>query len=123
MPSPANSEILSVRREVTCKKDGRRRQPETVYLLTSLGPERATPQHLLRLNRAYWGIENRVHYVRDVALREDHCCIRKGSLPRLLVAFANLSISILRLLRTRNIQRRMGQLRLDPNADVAPLLG
>ena len=115
--------VAQVRREVAYKKDGRRRQPETVYLLTSLGPEPATPERLLRLNRAYWGLENRVHYVPDVALREDHSRIRKGSLPRLLAAFANRAISILRLLRTGTIQRRMGQLRLNPNAAVALLLG
>ncbi len=53
------------------QKDGRKRKPETVYLLTSLPPEVATPQLLLQLNRASLGIENRVHWVRDVALRED----------------------------------------------------
>ena len=115
--------VAQLRREVEYKKDGRRRKPETVYLLTSLPPEVATPQRLLRLNRSYWGIENRVHWVRDVALDEDHSRIRKGSLPRLLAAFANLAISILRLLRTTNIKRRMRQLHLDPNGAVALLLG
>ena len=115
--------VAQLRREVTYKKDGRQRRPETVYLLTSLPPKRATPQRLLRLNRCYWGIENRVHYVRDVALREDRSRIRKGSLPRLLAAFANLAISILRLLKTTNIKRRMGQLRLNPDAAVALILG
>ena len=115
--------VAQVRREVEYKKDGRQRKPETVYLLTSLPPEVATPQRLLRLNRSYWGIENRVHWVRDVALDEDHSRIRKGSLPRLLAAFANLAISILRLLRTTNIKRRMRQLHLDPNGAVALLLG
>lgn len=115
--------VAQVRREAEYKKDGRQRQPETGYLLTSLPPERATPERLLRLNRCYWGIENRIHYVQDVALREDHSRIRKGSLPRLLAAFANLAISILRLLKTTNIKRRMGQLHLNPNAAVALLLG
>ena len=49
--------VAQVQREVEYKKDGRKRQPETVYLLTSLPPEVATPQLLLQLNRAYWGIE------------------------------------------------------------------
>ena len=114
--------VAQVRREAEHKKDGRQRQPETVYLLTSLPPEVATPQRLLRLNRSYRGIENRVHWVRDVAVDEDHSRIRKGSLPRLLAAFANLAISILRLLTT-NSKRRMRQLHLDPNGAVALLLG
>lgn len=102
--------------KVECKNDGRQRAPETVYLLTGLQPER-----LLRLNRPCWGIENRVHYVRDVALREDASRIRKGSLPRLIATIANLAISILHLLKTKNIQRRMDQLHLNPDGAVALL--
>lgn len=34
--------VAGVRREAEYKKDGRQRQPETVYLLSSLPPERAT---------------------------------------------------------------------------------
>ena len=115
--------VAQLRRQVEYKKDGRKRKPETVYLLTSLPPEQATPRRLLRLNRCYWGIENRIHWVRDVALREDHSRIRKGTLPRLLAAFANFAISLLRLLKTPNIKRRMAQLRLHPNQAVALLLG
>ena len=95
--------VAQLRRQVESKKDGRKRKPETVYLLTSLPPEQAPPRRLLRLNRCYWGIENRIHWVRDVALREDHSRIRKGTLPRLLAAFANFAISLLRLLKTPNI--------------------
>ena len=114
--------VAQVHREVTYKKDGRQRRPETVYLVTSLGPEQVTPQQLLHLNRSHWGIENRVHYVRDVAVGEDKCRIRKGSLPRLMAAVSNLAISILRLLETKNIKRRMSQLSMDPNGTVALLL-
>ena len=75
--------VAQVKRETVFKKSGRQRKPETVYLVTSLPPERATPKQLLALNRSYWGaVENGVHYVRDVALGEDACRVRKGSLPR-----------------------------------------
>ncbi len=115
--------VAQVRREVEFKKDGRQRQPETIYLVTSLRPDQITPQRLLQLNRHYWGIENRVHSVRDVALREDRSRIRKGALPRLLAAISNFAISLLRLLKVKNIQRRMSQLRFQPNAAVRLLLG
>ena len=39
-----------------------------------------------------------------------------------MAAVSNLAISILRLLETKNIQRRMSQLSLDPNGAVALLL-
>ncbi len=115
--------VPQVRREVEFKKDGRQRQPETIYLITSLRPDQITPQRLLQLNRDYWGIENRVHSVRDVALREDRSRIRKGALPRLLAAISNFALSLLRLLKVKNIQRRMSQLRFQPNAAVRLLLG
>ena len=114
--------VGQVRREVEYKKDGRKRQPETVYLLTSLPPEVATPERLLQLNRAYWGIENRVHWVRDLVLRED-ASLRKGALPRLWAAFANVLISILPLLKIQGIKRRMNQLDLRPDSAVELLLG
>ena len=120
---PGVRSVARVRREVEYKKDGRKRKPETVYLLTSLSPEVATPQRLLQLNRAYWGIENRVHWVRDVALREDASRLRKGALPRLWAAVANVVISILRLLKTNGIKRRMNQLHLRPDSAVELMLG
>ena len=120
---PGVRSVAQVRREVEHKKDGRKRKPETVYLLTSLPPEVATPQLLLQLNRAYWGIENRVHWVRDVALREDASRLRKGALPRVWAAVANMAMSILRLLKTQRIQRRMNQLHLRPDSAVELTLG
>ena len=33
---------------------------------------------------AHWRIENRLHWRRDVTLREDHCQVRKGEAPRIL---------------------------------------
>lgn len=115
--------VAQVQREVACKKDARKRKPETVYLLTSLAPELATAELLLQLNRTYRGIENRVHWVRDVALREDASRLRKGALPRLWAASANLVISILRLLRVPGIKRKMNQLHLRPDSAVQVLLG
>ena len=115
--------VAQVRRQTEFTKDGRQRKPEAVCLLTSLSAEQATPERLLELNRGHWGIENRVRYVRDVAMGEDRSRIRKGTLPRLPAAFANLAISILRLLGTTNISRRMSQLRMQPNAAVGMLLG
>ena len=99
--------------------DGKRRQPETVYLITSPPPDQATPARLLAWNRGCWGaVENGIHYALDVALREDHCGVRKGALPRVMAALANLAISILRLFRVRNIKRRMEQLHLRPDSTV-----
>jgi predicted transposase YbfD/YdcC len=44
---------------------------EIVYGLTDLSPQQASPARLLALSRDYWGIENGLHYRRDVTLHED----------------------------------------------------
>lgn len=41
------------------------------YGITSLSRKRAHSQHLLALKRKYWGIENGLHYRRDVTFHED----------------------------------------------------
>lgn len=70
-------------------------QRETVYLITSLSPKKASPERLLTLNRGHWEVENRVHYVRDVSLNEDRRYLRKN--PAMFAALRNLVISICRL--------------------------
>jgi hypothetical protein len=42
---------------------------KTVYAITSLTTDEAGPERLLALSREHWGIENRLHYVRDVTRR------------------------------------------------------
>jgi hypothetical protein len=76
---------------------------ETSYFITSLPPEEASPGRLLRLLRGHWGIENRVHWVRDVTLDEDRCQVRCGSGPQVMAALRNTVIGLLRLKRVRNI--------------------
>jgi len=44
---------------------------ETVYGVTSLTADQASPEHLLALNRGHWLIENGLHYRRDQTLHED----------------------------------------------------
>ncbi len=75
----------------------RRTSTETVYGVTSLGPEQASASELLRLNRGHWEIENRLHYVRDVSYDEDRNRVRAKRLRRNLACLANAAISIVRL--------------------------
>ena len=43
---------------------------EVHYKITSLSTTQAKAKDLLVLSRSHWGIENRLHYVRDVTLGE-----------------------------------------------------
>jgi predicted transposase YbfD/YdcC len=69
---------------------------EIVYAITSVGRDRANAKTLLKWNRGHWGIENRLHWIRDETFGEDRCRVRKGSAPQLLAAIRNLSINWLR---------------------------
>lgn len=68
---------------------------EVVYGMTSLDPEKANAKRLLGLTRDHWGIENKLHYVRDVTLGEDGCRVRSGSAPQILAAIRNAVIHLL----------------------------
>ncbi len=80
---------------------------ETAYYLTSLPAARATTEQLDGLVRGHWGIENRVHYVRDVTYDEDRSQAYKGNGPRALATCRNLAISVLRIHGHTNIARAL----------------
>ena len=69
---------------------------ETVYTIISLTAAEATPARLLALARAHWGIENRLHYVRDVARGEDRGRTRTGAAPQVLTALRNPALTLIR---------------------------
>ena len=76
---------------------------EAQYLITSVPPDRAGAATLLGWARGHWGIENRLHYVRDVTLGEDANRSRSGSAAQVLAALRNLAISKLRLESVTNV--------------------
>lgn len=76
---------------------------ETVVAITSLTPERAKAVDLLRIARDHWGIENRLHWVRDMSLGEDACRVRTGAAPQVLAALRNAGLRLLRAWDVGNI--------------------
>lgn len=46
--------------------------------------------------RGYWGVENKVHYVRDVTQGEDVSRIRMHQLPQLFAVARNFALNIYR---------------------------
>jgi len=55
------------------------------------------------LFRDYWGIENRLHYVRDVTLGEDLAQIRCGAAPQAMAVCRNLTLALLRRAGVTNV--------------------
>jgi Transposase DDE domain len=76
---------------------------EVGYCITSAGPEWADAETLLAWNRGHWGIENRLHYVRDVTLDEDASRIRTGSAPEVMAGLRNAAITFFRRLAASNV--------------------
>jgi Transposase DDE domain len=76
---------------------------ETQYAITSAPRSLASAADLLGWWRNHWGIENRVHWVRDMTFDEDRCRIRTGSSPQIFAAFRNAAITALRFLGCQNI--------------------
>jgi predicted transposase YbfD/YdcC len=68
---------------------------EVAYGITSLSLERADAVRLLELTRGHWGIENGLHYRRDVTMGEDASRVRKGSAPEVMAAMRNTVIHVL----------------------------
>jgi len=76
-------------------------QRETVFCVTSLTPQKASPARLLKLNRDHWSIENRLHHVRDTTFDEDRSQVRKRAAPHMMASLRNLAIGLLRLAGAR----------------------
>jgi hypothetical protein len=68
---------------------------EVRYDLTSLPATVASPERLLELVRGQWQIENRLHYRRDMTLREDHSQLRMVHAPHLLAILNNIVVGLL----------------------------
>ncbi len=73
------TQIAQLRRSVT--RNGNR-TVEVVYLITSADHVAAPPATLTAWVQGHWGIENRLHYVRDVTFDEDRSQVRTGTHPR-----------------------------------------
>jgi predicted transposase YbfD/YdcC len=73
------------------------------WYITSLPADRAGSKELGDLARSHWGIENRLHWVRDVVYREDASTIRTGNAPRVMATLRNTAIGLLRIDGETNI--------------------
>jgi len=93
---------------------------ETVYLITSQPAAEAGPERLLALSRAHWGIENRLHYVRDVSMEEDRCRVRAGA--RALAGVRNTALAIIRRLG-HNVREARENFREDRTEAIKAVTG
>lgn len=76
---------------------------EIVYGITSCSPERASAEQLLNWTRQYWGIENGLHYRRDVTLHEDATRISQPALAKSMATINNFIVGLAQKLGFSNL--------------------
>ena len=83
---------------------GGKESSETVYAITSLTAAKAGPEYLLAFSRDHWGIENCLHYVRDVTCREDQARANAGHAPQVMAALRNTALTLVRRLGFKPVE-------------------
>ncbi|WP_398948077.1 hypothetical protein [Streptomyces sp. BK340] len=102
-------------------------RPGHVFLtITTTGtPERpATGLGYLLIARrvhGHWGIENKIHHVRDTTYAEDASRVRTGTAPRAMASLRNLAIGALRLANQTNIAAGLRHHTRDANRPLITL--
>ena len=99
---PGVAQVFQLERTVIQKATQKTTQ-ETVYGITSLTPTKTSAAHLLELTQQYWGIENGLHYRRDVTLQEDATRIKDDRRAETMAILNNFIIGLTSKLGFRNL--------------------
>ena len=118
---PSAAQVAQVRRTLT--RTGKK-TVEVVYLITSADHHAAPPATLAAWVQGHWdwGIENRLHWVRDLAFDEDRSQVRTGNAPRLIATLRNTATSLLRLAGWTNIAHALRHHARHPQRTLTLLL-
>lgn len=99
---PGAKQVFMLERKVICLKTNQE-SLETVFGLTSLSAEATTAEELLKWTRLYWGIENGLHYRRDVTLKEDETRFSLPKMAQTMAAINNFVIGLTQKLGYPNL--------------------
>jgi predicted transposase YbfD/YdcC len=95
-------QIIQITRERVTAATGERTR-EVVYAICSLPFEHARPAMIAAWLRGHWGIENIVHWVRDVTFAEDRSTVHSGTAPQVMASLRNTVLNMHRLTGADNI--------------------
>ena len=99
---PHARQVIQITRDRLVVSTGERSR-EIVHAICSVAFEDAHPQVIAGWLRDHWGIENSVHWVRDVTFDEDRSTVRTGTAPQVMASLRNSALNLHRLTGADNI--------------------
>jgi predicted transposase YbfD/YdcC len=115
---PGAAQVFRIRRDVF-DSAGQRISKEIVHGITSLAE--ATAEAIATWVRQHWGIENKIHWVRDMVFAEDDQNAYLGAAAHGMSLFRNLAIGLIRLAGQTQIKRTVERIAAD-RMRILPLL-
>jgi predicted transposase YbfD/YdcC len=85
--------LKSIVRIVSQRQIGEKLEVQTRYFISSLP---ADAKMILKSKRSHWKIENQVHWVLDIAFREDESRVRKDYAPENLAVLRHIALNLLK---------------------------
>jgi len=87
------SGLTSIVRMVARREMGGKVETQVSYFISSLA---ADARVILKAKRSHWKIENQLHWVLDIAFREDESRVRKDHGPENLAVLRHLALNLLK---------------------------
>ena len=98
-----------LKRELIGRNSSGKTSVERQYYISNL-PAKAV--HLAHIVRAHWVIENCMHWVLDVAFREDDCRIRGGKAAQNFAILRRIAFNLLKSEKTNGSPKAGAQLEI-----------
>jgi predicted transposase YbfD/YdcC len=109
---PSLNTIVKVTAERTSRKTGVVAE-QTRYYICSLKQPGA--ERMQAAVRAHWGIENNLHWVLDMAMREDESRIRTDHAPANMAVLRHIALNLIRSDKTRKVGVKASRLKAGRN--------
>jgi hypothetical protein len=117
---PHAAQVLQATRKTRHPHATRRWRTVTVYAITSLPFEQASPARLADLLRGHWAMEA-LHHLREVTFAEDASQVGTGAEPSVMATLRNLVIGVLCRTAPVNVAAALRRHARDPRRPPATL--
>jgi hypothetical protein len=121
-PRGSSSKAPSRSHRCAAQREGGKKSVEVVYIATSAEAITADPATLASWVQGHWGIENALHWVRDVTFDEDRSQAATDASPQFMAAIRNTVIAILRTNSWDNIAEALRHHARDLDRPIHTLL-